>query len=432
MPRCSICQTRYSTNKPDRCPSCGWDVEPISFVTGLIPEVAQKEAVRLEWGKQMWSKILRQKESNQIQIDRAHQIQIQLEKADRENAALRETLRQQETLIQLLRNAPEAEVLDAEAPAIASVQPSIDLNATHAPPELLPELTTRVAVPVESPFSIALGKIEFKQVLLTAEGRQIQIKQASYFRQSLSENTSLDMIVIPGGRFWMGSPETENGRSINESPQHAVTISPFCMSRFPITQAQWRSVATLPKVNRSLSSYPANFEGDDRPVEQVTWYDAVEFCARLSAQTGQHYRLPSEAEWEYACRAETTTPFHFGNTIMSDLANYDGTYTYGFESRGEYRHETTPVAAFGIANSFGVCDLHGNVWEWCADAWHETYQGAPIEGQAWQAEDGASYRVLRGGAWYCLPELCRSAQRHWNQPDMGGSGIGFRVVCAAT
>lgn len=424
MPRCSICQTRYSAHQTDRCPLCGWDVQPISFVSGLIPEVAQKEAVRLEWGKQLWSKIKqRQDEMSRFQIelknalDRQQQLQIQLEKSDRENAALMETLRQQETLIHLLRSANET----IEPPVVASSpQESVAID---------PEIPSEPAV---SPINAAtLSKIEFKRILLTVEGRQIQSDRAPYFGQRLNDELSLDMILIPGGRFWMGSPDGEIGRSINESPHHAVEIEPFCISRFPITQAQWKAVSALPKINRSLSFCPANFEGDDRPVEQVTWYDAVEFCARLSHQTNRLYRLPSEAEWEYACRAGSSTPFHFGDTIASDLANYDGSYTYSFEHRGEYRHETTPVAAFGVANLFGVCDLHGNVWEWCADAWHPNYQGAPIDGSVWQDEDGASYRVLRGGAWYCLPELCRSAQRHWNQPDMGGSGIGFRVVCAA-
>ncbi len=426
MPQCLICQTRYSAHKTDRCSLCGWDVQSISFVSGLLPEVVQKEAVRLEWGKQLWSKVKqRHEETHQFQIqlknalDRQQQLEIQLEKAHRENAALIETLQHQETLIHLLRSA--SETIDSPT-ASSPVSDPID-------PALVAEVSASDVVSAID--SATLNNIEFKQVLLTANGRETQFDRVPYFQQRLSDDSNLDMILVPGGRFWMGSPDSEIGRSSNESPRHDVRVPPFCMSRFPITQAQWKAVSALPKINRSLSLCPANFEGDDRPVEQVTWYDAVEFCARLSDQTGRFYRLPSEAEWEYACRARTQTPFHFGDTIAPDLANYDGSYTYSFEPRGEYRHETTPVAAFGVANGFGLCDLHGNVWEWCADAWHPNYEGAPIEGSAWQ-DDGASYRVLRGGAWYCLPELCRSAQRHWNQPDMGGSGIGFRVVCAAT
>jgi formylglycine-generating enzyme required for sulfatase activity len=226
----------------------------------------------------------------------------------------------------------------------------------------------------------------------------------------------------------MGSPETETERDPNEGPQHPVTIAPLSMSKCPITQAQWRVVASWPKVKHPLTLYPADFKGDDRPVEQVTWYDCMEFCARLSQYSGQSYRLPSEAEWEYACRAGTTTPFHCGDTLTPDLANYDGNYTYGSGSIGIYREQTTPIHTFRHPNAFGLFDLHGNVWEWCLDSWQDSYQDAPANGQAWEAPDRAD-RVLRGGAWYCLPGLCRSAQRHWNQPDIGGSGIGLRVVC---
>ncbi|KAM3108612.1 formylglycine-generating enzyme family protein [Phormidesmis sp. 146-33] len=226
----------------------------------------------------------------------------------------------------------------------------------------------------------------------------------------------------------MGSPDTEAERDRNESPHHKVIVAPCAMGKFPVTQAQWRVVAALPKINRSLSLCPSNFEGDDRPVEQVSWYDAIEFCDRLSAHTGHLYHLPSEAEWEYACRAGTTTPFYFGDTISPDQANFDGNYTYGNGLSGAYRQETTAIGTFQTPNAFGFYDLHGNVWEWCADHWHENYEGAPLNGQPWEDEDGGTYRILRGGAWYCLPGLCRSAQRHWNQPDTGGSGIGFRVA----
>jgi formylglycine-generating enzyme required for sulfatase activity len=265
--------------------------------------------------------------------------------------------------------------------------------------------------------------------VIQAEGRETQQHQAFCFEEDLDEGICLEMVTIPGGYFEMGSPETEGGRDLHESPLHFVNISPFALSRFLITQAQWKAIAALPKIKRALNLYPSDFEGDDRPVEQISWYDAIEFCARLSHKTGQAYRLPSEAEWEYACRAGTTTPFHFGETITSDLANYDGNYTYRSGTAGVYRQGTTP--RISIANPFGLSDMHGNLWEWCADAWHDTYEGAPTDGSVWEAEEGATYRVLRGGAWYCLPELCRSAQRHWNQPDLAGSGIGFRVVCAA-
>jgi formylglycine-generating enzyme required for sulfatase activity len=144
--------------------------------------------------------------------------------------------------------------------------------------------------------------------------------KAKFFREQLSETVSLDMILIPSGTFLMGSPEDEIDRSPDESPQHAVTVPSFCMGKYPITQAQWRVVANLPPLKQELNPEPSKFNGDDRPVEQVSWFDAQEFCSRLSNLTKRKYRLPSEAEWEYACRAGTTSPFHFGETITTNLA----------------------------------------------------------------------------------------------------------------
>jgi formylglycine-generating enzyme required for sulfatase activity len=166
-------------------------------------------------------------------------------------------------------------------------------------------------------------------------------------------------------------------------------------------------------------------------VERVTWHDAIEFCARLSKQTGREYRLPSEAEWEYACRAGTTTPFHFGETITTDLANYDGTRTYGSGPNGQYRKQTTEVGSFKVANAFGLYDMHGNVWEWCLDHWHENYNGAPADGSAWVTGGNASRRVLRGGSWNNGPGNCRSAHRSRFEPGNRDSNLGFRVVCSS-
>ena len=259
---------------------------------------------------------------------------------------------------------------------------------------------------------------------------------------SLSKGqTPLDMVYIPPGSFQMGSPEDELGRIETEGPQHLVTLAqPFFMGKYPVTQAQWRSVAQLPQVECELKADPANFKGANCPVENINWYDAVEFCQRLEKATGCPYRLPSEAEWEYACRAGTTTPFHFGASITTDLANYRGTdlkiddtttYSgaYGDGPHGEYREETTEVGSFDVANAFGLYDMHGNVWEWCQDPWHETYEGAPDDGLIWissyERKDGA----LRGGSWNGDPEDCRSAARGRIAPGSGSDGAGFRVVC---
>ena len=174
------------------------------------------------------------------------------------------------------------------------------------------------------------------------------------------------------------------------------------------------------------------------PVEQVSWYEAVEFCAQLSQHTGRNYRLPSEAEWEYACRATMKTPFHFGDTITTDVANYRGTDdknlgrsgSYGDGPKGKYRKKTTPVGQFDAANRFGLSDMHGNVWEWCLDHWHDNYNGAPDDGSVWTQGGDSDRRVLRGGSWFNDPRVCRSASRFSLVPDDRNYLIGFRVILA--
>ncbi len=280
---------------------------------------------------------------------------------------------------------------------------------------------------------------------------------ASYFTEPLTENITLEMVAIPGGTFTMGSPENEG--SDDERPQHNVTLSPFFMGKYPITQAQWKAIASQTdlKVNIDLKEDPSNFKGDNRPVEQVNWYEAVEFCQRLSKLTGRDYQLPSEAQWEYACRAvsepldlengETYPPFYFGETITGELANYDASNTYAEEPQGEYREETTPVGQFP-PNAFGLYDMHGNVDEWCADDWHDSYDGAPTDGSAWvdndesdnfndenmedlsENDDNDSSSVIRGGSWVDDPDYCRSAYRNnVNRRENRYNNLGFRVVC---
>jgi len=281
-----------------------------------------------------------------------------------------------------------------------------------------------------------LQSFTFEVVTVDKRGKEIDRRQgqAQYFSEDLGNGVTLDMVAIPGGTFLMGSPATEEGHRDNESPQHPVTIQPFCMGKYPVTQAQWQAVANLPQVNQTLDPDPSRFKGSDRPVDRVSWYDCVEFCSRLSHYTGRDYRLPSEAKWEYACRAGTTTPFHFGETITTDLANYDGNYTYGEGHKGKYREQTTPVGSFQVANSFGLFDMHGNLWEWCADHWHDSYQDAPSEGQAWLIDGNENenyYCLLRGGSWINFPGLCRCALRY--RVDSVGTSyiIGFRIVCDA-
>jgi formylglycine-generating enzyme required for sulfatase activity len=205
-----------------------------------------------------------------------------------------------------------------------------------------------------------------------------------YFTEDLGNGVDLDMVYIPGGTFLMGAPEDELESRDNERPQHEVTLQFFFMGRYAVTQAQWGVVANYPQIERKLDPNPSRFTGDNRPVENVSWENAVEFCKRLSKKTEREYKLPSEAQWEYACRAGTKTPFHFGETITTDLANYNGTDdqwgSYGRGTKGEYREQTTEVGSF-LANRFGLYDMHGNVGEWCEDDYHESYEGAPTDRQ---------------------------------------------------
>ena len=262
------------------------------------------------------------------------------------------------------------------------------------------------------------------------------------FRESLGavvdEATSLTMLWIPPGRFWMGSPEEEPQRRSAEGPQHLVQLQGFFLAQTPITQAQWREVADW-KPNKGerawskkLNPNPSRFNGDQRPVERVSWEDAMEFCHRISQRTSRNYTLPSEAQWEYACRTGTTTPFHWGATISTKLANYDGTKVYGDSEKGIFREETTHVGTFP-ANPWGLHDMHGNVWEWCADQWHDNYEGAPEDGRAWIDEGAKSndlkLRLLRGGSWDYRPADCRSAGRGSIHPGHRDINIGFRVCC---
>ncbi len=255
-----------------------------------------------------------------------------------------------------------------------------------------------------------------------------QRRTTKYYSEDLGNGIKLDMVLIPEGDFLMGATENELDSPDREKPQHQVTVSTFFMGRYPVTQEQWREVTALPQVEQALKANPSRFKGDKRPVEQVSWYEAKEFCARLSKYTKRNYGLPNEAEWEYACRAGTTTPFHFGETITTDLANYRGTGSYGEGPKGEYRQETTSVGIFS-PNNFGLCDMHGNVWEWCEDHWHDNYHKAPHDGSSWTSDGDSSLRVLRGGSWNYNPWYCRSATRYDDNPEFDFITFGFRVVC---
>ncbi|HYX16000.1 MAG TPA: SUMF1/EgtB/PvdO family nonheme iron enzyme [Nostoc sp.] len=230
-------------------------------------------------------------------------------------------------------------------------------------------------------------------------------REAKDFVEDLGNGITLEMAQIPGGTFMMGSSEKEVGRYKDENPQHKVKVSGFFMGKYEITQPQYQAI---------MGNNPSNFKGEKRPVETVSWDDAVKFCEKLSQKTGKTYRLPSEAQWEYACRAGTTTPFYFGETITTELVNFNG-------------KETKPVGSFP-PNAFGLYDMHGNVWEWCQDYWHDNYNGAPDDGSAWLTGGNNTRRLVRGGSWITSLTRCRCAHRNNNIPANRLNTIGLRVV----
>ncbi|MEM9271773.1 MAG: SUMF1/EgtB/PvdO family nonheme iron enzyme [Cyanobacteria bacterium P01_F01_bin.143] len=289
-----------------------------------------------------------------------------------------------------------------------------------------------------SPTEEKLEEFDFPIVTLNTRGQAIKLKtgHAKYFTEDLGDGITFDMVEIPGGKFLMGTKDDEIEKLAKrfnwdgfrrEKPQHEVAIQTFFIGKHLITQEQWKLVATLPQIERELKLEPSRFQGNNLPVEKVSWDDAVEFCQRLSSETEKQYRLPTEAEWEYACRAMTNTPFYCGKTITDKQANYNARTTYASEPKGEYRQETTPVGSFP-PNAFGLYDMHGNLWEWCTDDWHENYEGLPEDGNAWLSSRDSSMKVIRGGSWNNNPWYWLSASRDYNTRDSCISYIGFRVV----
>jgi formylglycine-generating enzyme required for sulfatase activity len=265
----------------------------------------------------------------------------------------------------------------------------------------------------------------FSTVTVNRRGRIISRTQgqAEVIRENIGNGVFLEMVKIPGGRFLMGSPDTEAQRGSSEGPQHYVDVPEFFMGKYAVTQGQWKAV-----MGNNPSRFKFWLNGASLPVERVSWYDATKFCQKLSQITGKRYSLPSESQWEYACRAGTTTPFYFGETITSKLANYNGSITYADAPKGKDREETTNVGIFP-PNAFGLYDMHGNVWEWCADEWHSKYHGAPTDGSVW-LDGNKDTSPLRGGSWAFLPTFCRSAIRiNCFRRDDHHYIAGFRVVC---
>jgi formylglycine-generating enzyme required for sulfatase activity len=291
-------------------------------------------------------------------------------------------------------------------------------------------------------------QVNFQVVTLGADGREVERRRelGRVYVEYLGGGVEIELVEVPGGAFSMGAVDDElrlavasfermgesasdsRERASAETPRRRVRVDAFHIARFEVTQAQWRAVAALPRAVRHLDASPSEFRGDDRPVESVSWHDAMEFCARLSRATGRVYTLPTEAEWEYACRAGTSAPFHFGPTLSAVFANYWADSAFGEGAAGDCREETVPVGSLGVANAFGLYDMHGNVAEWCLDPWHASYRGAPLDGRAWDARGDPRHRVTRGGSWYDHPVNCRSASRIEQDDGETDDDTGFRVV----
>jgi formylglycine-generating enzyme required for sulfatase activity len=322
------------------------------------------------------------------------------------------------------------------APAQMPTAPSAPIPQ---PSVIEPPPPTHPTIPPLSTFSFKTARMRVNSGLFGVSKIEIvrTPAQAQHFVEELGNGVKLEMVYIRGGQFMMGSHERQFEKYLNqlkqdlswtqaqiddyrqkydERPKHLVNVPALLMSKYPVTQAQYETI---------IGSNPSHFKGSQHPVESVSWDDAQAFCQKLVKQTNKPYRLPSEAEWEYACRAGTKTPFYFGATISPDVANYNGNYPYSQASKGVYREATTDVGIFP-ANSFGLCDLHGNVWEWCQDPWHKSYQGAPIDASPWLNDN--NYRVLRGGSWVSSAGYCRSANRFSNSPDARYSNVGFRLA----
>jgi formylglycine-generating enzyme required for sulfatase activity/tRNA A-37 threonylcarbamoyl transferase component Bud32 len=240
------------------------------------------------------------------------------------------------------------------------------------------------------------------------------IASPTLFTEKLPNRVTLEMVSLPAGEFLMGSPDSDPDAASAEKPQHQVKVNSFAIGKYPVTQAQYEAV---------MGTNPSRFKNNlQNPVEKVSWNDAQAFCRKLSQITGKTYRLPTEAEWEYACRAWTTTRYYFGDDA-SQLGDY-AWYSANSQSK------THPVGQ-KKPNAWGLYDMSGNVWEWCEDNWHDSYENAPKDGSAWLTNDN-DYKIVRGGSWYYDPNVCRSAYRGlYYRRDGSGNSFGFRVVCGA-
>ncbi|MBD2443281.1 SUMF1/EgtB/PvdO family nonheme iron enzyme [Dolichospermum sp. FACHB-1091] len=397
------------------------DEGEISFINRQSLNVIQKKlGLTIDIAQIIESEVLEPYQKRREKLQTYEEVFCQLIEQE---YPISERSRKQLQRLQNSLNLRDKDIASIERKILANTQV---VDSSPSPNNTEPEPEKFLDIPVTS-FKFETAKL-IPGVLSLGKSSEIQriTKNANYFGEDLGNGVILEMVAIPGGTFKMGSPENEEGYHSSQSPQHEVTVPPFFMGKYPVTQQQWRVVAALPKDKIDLKSDPSYFKGDNLPVECVSWNDAQEFCARLSRMANKTYRLPTEAEWEYACRGGTTTPFYCGETISTDLANYNGNYIYGQAQKGEYREKTTEVGKFP-ANPFGLYDMSGNVWEWCEDGWHENYINAPTDGSAWTSLS-TEYMLLRGGSWLNGAGYCRAASRGRYSRDYRYVSYGFRVV----
>ncbi|MEL6262687.1 MAG: SUMF1/EgtB/PvdO family nonheme iron enzyme [Cyanobacteria bacterium J06626_6] len=269
----------------------------------------------------------------------------------------------------------------------------------------------------------------FKTVRVSPQGNMVKTHrhEAKIFTEDLGKGIAMEMVRIPGGTFRMGAARGEKEANDNEYPQREKRVFEFWMGKYTVTQSQWKAVMGPKVIAPQAAPYSTTqIKKPLQPIENIFWTDAVKFCQRLSQQTGRTYQLPSSSQWEYACRAGTTTPFSFGETLTPDLANYNGNYSYGRGPKGRYRERTTEVGCFP-PNAFGLYDMHGNVWEWCLDGWQALDQNNTANGNMQRLS--GQQKSLRGGSWFYLPTNCRAAYRLTYPFHNRTDDIGFRVVC---
>ncbi|MFN9622164.1 MAG: formylglycine-generating enzyme family protein, partial [Cyanobacteriota bacterium] len=341
-----------------------------------------------------------------------------------------------------LRGETDPERIQAKLPVLQGASRGLQRLAARSRPFALPRWGTEPGL-----------EVPMLTLTTTAGAVTTRVVTRPVWQLPLPGGIPLEVVAIPGDTRTIGSPKGEDGRQyyghrpeakgVDVEAQREVAVSPFAMARYPLTQVQWKALAgeTLEDPALALDPEvldPSKEKGADLPVESVNWHDAQTWCARLRrhletelGEAAPRVGLPSESLWEVACRAGADTPFHFGDTLDPNWANYDGGYVYGPGRKGTFLNRTTPVGAYGLVNAWGLADLHGNVWEWCADVWHPSPLGGPRDGTPWLelTEGLLENRLLRGGSWFNVPRLCRSAIRLSNRPDYRADNVGFRVCC---